>query len=133
MGQSGCKTIIESKVETAKEADMDEDLHYNLLTLDGIVWHEIAACEERSRCQAMMVLKIWFSGNEFQQNTIDSILDELCVLKLDENTTSHEFMTQFLRLISSLKTSQDEMLLQTVRDLFLNNIANLDYENIRKC
>ena len=80
----------------------------------------------------MTALKRWFSGNKSQQNMVDSIFDELLILKFDECATAHEHMNQFMRLIESLKTSQEEIPPQTAHNLFLNKIFDLDYENFRK-
>ena len=85
MGQTWHKNIIESKTEADKEKETDEELCYVFLTAvwDGKSHHEVATREDRSGHQAMTAWKKWFSGNEAQQNTIDSILEELQSLKLD--------------------------------------------------
>ena len=68
MGQTGYKGTMESKTEADKEKEMDEELHYILLTsvLDGTACHVVAAGDHKSGYQAMMALKKWFSGNEAQ-------------------------------------------------------------------
>ena len=79
----------------------------------------------------MTTLKQWFSSTQAQQNTIDIILDELKGLKLDEAPTTHEHVNPFTRLVDSLKTLEEEFSPQVARNLFLNNIVDPDYENIR--
>ena len=79
----------------------------------------------------MDVVKKWFSGNEAQQNTIDSILEDFRSLKLDECATTHEHIHQLMRIIESLKTLKEEMSLQNAQNLFLNNIVDPGHENIR--
>ena len=53
MGQKGHKNIMESKIEA------NEELHCILLmaVLDGTAHYVVAACEDRSGCQAMTTLK----------------------------------------------------------------------------
>ena len=111
IGQTGCKGIMESKIEAEKAQDVDEELYYILLTsvLDGTAHHVVAAGDHRSGYQAMTALKKWFSGNEAQHNTIDSILEDLSNLKLDECVTAHECINKFIRLIESLKTLKEKM------------------------
>ena len=127
MGQKGHKNIMESKIEA------NEELQCILLTavLDGTAHYVVAACEDRSGCQAMTALKKWFNGNESQQNTIDRILEELGSLKLDECKIVHEHVNQFVRLIESLNALKEEMTPQTTQKMFLNNAVDLDYENVR--
>ena len=82
---------------------MDEESHYILLmaSLDGMVCHVASAYKERPGHQAMTALKRWFSGNDAQQNTIDSIIDDLRALKLDESMTACECINEFMELMES--------------------------------
>ena len=84
--------------------------------LDGIACHVVAAGDHISGYQTMTVLKKWFSGNEAQQNTIDSILEDFINLKLDECTTAHDYINKLMRLIESLKTLKEEMPPQNARN-----------------
>ena len=95
---------MESQATEIQEAEMDEELCYVTLALvlDRTAHHVVSACIERSSHQAMTALKTWFSGNDAQQKTIDSILDELRLTKLDESITSHECIDKLMELIESL-------------------------------
>ena len=105
MGHTGHKGEMESKTEADKVQDMDEELYCILLNpvLDGTARHVVATGNYRSGYQAMTALKKWFRDNEAQHNTIDSILEDVRNLKLDEYTTAHEHINKFMRLIESLK------------------------------
>ena len=60
----------------------------------------------------MTALKKWFSGNDAQQSTIDSMLDDLSVLKLDETATSHEHIKKSMDIVESLSTIGEEIYLK---------------------
>ena len=76
----------------------------------------------------MTALKKWFSGNDAQQSTIDSMLDDLSVLKLDETATSHGHIKKSMDIVESLSTIGEEIPLQNARNLFLNNTIDLCYD-----
>ena len=57
----------------------------------------------------MVALKKWFSGNEAQQNRIDSFAEDLRNLKLDECAIAREHVNKCVRLIESLKTLKEEV------------------------
>ena len=66
----------------------------------------------------MTALKIWFSSNNVQLNTIDSIHDDLRALKLDDTITAHEHTNKFMNLIEPLSTLGKEIPPQTARNLY---------------
>ena len=65
MGQNGHKGTMESKRESGKAKEMDEELHCVLLTsvLDGTSRRVVAAGDYGPGCQSMKALKKWFSGD----------------------------------------------------------------------
>ena len=71
----------------------------------------------------------WFCVNDAQQSTIDRMIDELRILKLDETIKVHEQSNKFMQLIKSLSTLGEEVLPQNARNMFLNNTIEPDYEN----
>ena len=54
----------------------------------------------------------WFSRNDDQQNTIDSILDDLHALKLDETVIARDHSSKLIELIESLSTIGEEIYLK---------------------
>ena len=59
------------------------------------------------------------------------MLYDLRELKLDENMTAHENVNNVMETIESLSILGEGILPQNAKNMFINIVIDLDYENIR--
>ena len=90
---------------------MEQESHFMLLNvvLDRTACHVVSSCKHTCRGQALKALKKWFSGNDDQQNTIDSMLDDLRVLNVEETARTQCHPIKVIELIEYFPTLGEEM------------------------
>ena len=123
---------MELSTEAAAYPDKNEELYYILLSavLDGTAYHIMAGCGKKSGHEAMEAMKKWYNGSDTQQNTNDMYHDKLKTNLLDKSSTAQLYINTFMEYTMSLETLGEKIPERTLRNIFLNNIVDPDYENI---
>jgi len=129
LGAIGIAEILNNKTVAQANPAKDQDLYYVLLkaTQKGTAGHVVKRTSVKSGHEAWQNLTDWFSQDGTIQAVIDTELDKLESLYLDENNTASQYISDFVTIELKLEEMGHTIPPATLRNKFLNHIMDPDF------